>query len=548
VPRRYALQTEERRGAMLAAVALSLPLFLPLAALAYLALTRGSDAWPHLIDTVLPNMLVQTTELVAGVSLVALVIGAVLAGLVTFTDFPGRSLLAWAALLPLAIPGYIVAFADVDFLSYAGALQEGLRQILGWTKPADSFVPDIRSMGGGILVFGLSLYPYVYMTARAAFLKQSSTQIDVARTLGRSPLIAFLQVALPQARPALAVGTALVAMEVLNDIGAVQFFGINSLTLGIFSTWLGQGDIGSAAQMSIVLLAAVALLIWLEQRMRSLDQATAERGQDYAPRRIALPGWRAWAATALVATPVALGFVLPAAILAAYGHGRVAEFLTSDNLAAALHSLQLAGLACVITLLVALFFGYVMRGNGSRALRRLIHFSCLGYGVPGTVLGLGILVSFGAMDRLINWVTWASIGWKPGLLLSGSIAAVSFAYVARFLIVAQGNVQQGFLRISPHLDHAARTLGRSHAQVFRDVHVPLLRPALVAAGLLIFVDALKELPATLLLRPFNFDTLATRVFTLASLGQLEAAALPALAITATGLVPVYLLSRALRDR
>jgi iron(III) transport system permease protein len=529
------------------AILLSLPLFLPLAAILFLALTADGNAWPNLLGSVLPSMLRQTVVLAAGVMAVTLCVGALMAWLVTFYTFPGRNLMKWSAILPLAVPGYITAFAYVDYFSYAGPFQSAVRRLMGWQTPAESWIPDIRSMGGAIFVIAFSLYPYVYMSARAAFLKQPMSQIDVARTLGRTPWKAFLQITLPQARPALAVGASLVVMEVMNDIGAVQFFGVNTLTYGIYSTWLGQGNLGGAAQLAFVLLLAVGALIGFEQVMRQRD--TLSRGaRAHSPiQRIRLSGAPAVAAFLAMFIPIALGFLVPVLLLLHYGSRRFADLPSTAFFAAMANSLLLALLACAGTIFLALLFAHATRSGNATPLNRITRFASFGYALPGTVLGLGIIIPFGFLDAKINMVTKALFGTMPGLILSGSIVALVFAYVTRFLVIATGTVDAGFHKISPHLDQVARTLGRRPFAVFREIHLPLLRPALITATLLVFVDALKELPATLLLRPFDFDTLATHVFTSASLGQLEEAALPALSIALAGLIPVFILSRNLRD-
>ncbi|MBL8790001.1 MAG: iron ABC transporter permease [Rhizobiales bacterium] len=526
---------------------LSLPLFLPLAAILFLAVTADGGGWPDLIKTVLPSMLKQTFFLAGGVAALTLVVGAVMAWLVTFYSFPGRNLMKWSAILPLAVPGYITAFAYVDYFSYSGPFQTGVRKLMGWQTPAESWLPDIRSLGGAIFVLAFSLYPYVYMSARAAFMRQPMSQLDVARTLGRTPWQAFLQIVLPQARPALAVGASLVIMEVMNDIGAVQFFGVNTLTYGIYSTWLGQGDLGTAAQLAFVLLSGIAVLIGFEQVMRSRD--TLSRGaRAHSPiQRSRLRGARAGAAFLALFIPIALGFLVPVLLLLHYGWRRLADLPSAAFFSAMMNSFLLAVLACAGTLFLALLFGHAMRDSEQNWLSRITRFASFGYALPGTVLAIGIIIPFGFLDARINALTQALFGYMPGLVLSGSLVALAFAYVTRFLVISTGTVNAGFEKISPHLDQVARTLGRKPFTVFREIHLPLLRPSLVTAMLLVFVDALKELPATLLLRPFDFDTLATHVFTSASLGQLEEAALPALSIAAAGLIPVFILSRNLRD-
>lgn len=529
------------------AVILALPLALPILTIIALAFTADASDWPKLLSGVLPTMTLDTVLYCAGVSAGTLVVGTSLAFLITMFRFPGRNVLKWLAILPLAVPGYITAFAYVDTFSYAGSFQVMLRQTFGWTQPGDYHFPEIRSLGGAIFVMTAALYPYVYMSARAAFLKQSLSQLDAARTLGRSPWRAFVEITLPQTRPALAVGVSLVVMECLNDIGAVGFFGVNTLTYGIYTLWLGQGNLGAAAQLALVLLTAVIALILFEQMMRQRDELSrAAKGSAMLERR-KLTGWQGLAAVLVTVAPIFAGFALPVLLLVGYAQHHWDSGLSANFLQAASNSVVLALLACLGTLTLALVFGYANRRSQSPVLASATGFAGLGYALPGTVLGIGVLVPLAHIDRLINAVSVAVFNWQPGLILSGSIAALVFAYVARFLAIALGSVEAGLLKVSPSLDEAARSLGRKPFTAFRDIHLPLLRPSLLTAALLVFVDAMKELPATLMLRPFDFDTLATHVFSLASLGQIEDSAVPALTIIAVGLLPVAILTRNVRD-
>ncbi len=530
-----------------AALVLALPLALPLFSIVVLALSPSDNIWPHLIATVLPNYLVQTFLLLSGVGLLTFAIGVALAWVVTFHDFPGRAAVLWMALLPLAMPGYIVAYTYVDFLTYAGPLQTTLRGMMGWTKPGDYYFPDIRSLGGATVVLSFALFPYVYLTSRAALLKQSMAQIDVGRTLGKSPLQVFFGIVLPQARAAIVVGLSLVLMECLNDIGAVGFFGVQTLTLGIYSAWLGQGNLGGAAQLAFLVLFIVLALLFIERRSRGNDQRLHISHRPKPIIRVRLKGVRAWLALGFSALPIVIGFVLPAFILLLQGL-RHADVLYSRAFLDALgHSLLMAGLVCVLALIAALLLAYANRVTQSQFIRLLTNFATLGYAIPGTVLAIGVMVPLGHFDNWLDAWMRNHVGLSTGLLLSGSMTALSLAYVARFLMIAFGTLETGLQKVTPNIDAVARTLGRSAARVFLDIHLPLLRPAIMAAALLVFVDAMKELPATLLLRPFGFDTLATAVFSLASLDKVEEGAVPALAIVVAGLLPVILLSRSLRD-
>lgn len=514
---------------------------LPILAILYLAATPGSGDWP----ANLPRLAWSTIAFCGGAAAIALVIGTLLAWLVTFYKFPYRRSLKWMALLPLALPGYIISFVYVDAFTYAGPVQQTLRNMFGWSKPTDYWFPDIRSLGGAAVVMGFALYPYVYLAGRAAFMRQPINQLLVARTLGRSSVRSFIEIALPQARAALFIGTLLVVMECVNDIGAATFFGIGTITTAIYGLWLDQGDLAGAARLAMALILLMAVVVWLETvaKSRTLRDAKASSPSPRTP----LKAWRGFAATLTLCIPICIGFILPVAMLISHGLRRWREAFTSDVANALSHSLLLAALACLTTLLVALLLSHIARWQDSRALKSVLRLASLGYALPGTVLGIGVLVPFGQFDQWLNRVLTASFGSGPGLLLSGSLFALVFAYATRFLIIAVGQVEDGMAKIPSNMDDVARTLGRNRFYIFHSLHLPLLRPAIIAATLLIGVDAMKELPATLILRPFDFETLATQVFTLASLGQYEQAAIPALLIVLAGLIPVIVLSRNLKN-
>jgi iron(III) transport system permease protein len=529
------------------AFVVALPLALPVLSIVVLALLPADNIWPHLIATVLPHYLVQTFLLLTGVGILTFVIGVTLAWLVTLHEFPGSKFLQWLALLPLAMPGYIVSYTYVDFFTYAGPLQSFLRGLMGWQRPSDYYFPEIRSMGGAILVLGFVLYPYVYISARAAFLKQSMTQIDVARTLGKSPWKVFSGIILPQARPAIVVGLTLVLMECLNDIAAVGFFGVQTLTLGIYSTWLGQGNLGGAAQLAFVMLLCVGGLLAVERYSRGRDQRLHLAHKPTPIIKQPLSFYRGWLAFIIMSVPIFAGFILPAFLLLKHAARRIDAVFSPVFLNALGHSLLLAGIACVLTLMAGLVLAYANRLTHSYIIRVLTTLATLGYAIPGTVLGIGLLVPLGHFDNWLDANMRTQFGVSTGLLLSGSYAALALAYMARFLVMAFGSLENGLHKITPNVDAVARTLGRKPLRVLFDIHIPLMQPAIIAGALLVFVDAMKELPATLILSPFDFNTLATHVFTLASLDKLEDSAVPALAIVLAGLIPVILLSKNLRD-
>jgi iron(III) transport system permease protein len=529
------------------ALVVSLALALPLITILYLALFPTENIWPHLFRTVLPGYVWRTVALMLGVGALTFVIGTATAWLVTMTRFPGRRVFAWALLVPLATPTYIIAYTYVDFFAYPGPFQSALRELMGWKTPRDYWFPDIRSLGGAILVLSLVLYPYVYLTARTSFMRQSTAQLEVARTLGRSAWGAFYSVALPLARPAIAVGVSLAMMECLNDIGAAGFFGVQTLSLGIYTTWLGQGNLGGAAQIAVVMLVLVFALLWIE-RMGRHRQAFAPAAQRNRPiARATLKGWRAVAAWFACFLPICFGFIVPGLVLLNFAISRLGDGIAAGYLAAVYHSLLLATVAAIIAVLMGLALAYANRMSSNFIVKQAIRLASIGYAVPGTVLGIGVLVPLAGFDNALDAMLRARFGISTGLLFSGTIAAITFAYVARFLAISFGNLETGLQRVTPSLAAAARTLGRGPLSAFWEVHLPMLKPAIVSAALLVFVDCMKELPATLILRPFNFETLATTVFNLASLDQLEESALPALTIVAVGLIPVILLSRTLRD-
>lgn len=528
-------------GVALAAIAL------PMAAVVYLALTASHNDWPHLFGTVLPAALRETLLLAAAVCALSLVVGAGTAWVVTMYRFPGRAVIDRLLVLPLAIPTYIAAYCYAELLDYAGPVQTELRALFGWTTAGDYWFPSVRSFGGAVLIMSAVLYPYVYLAARASFVQQSVCALEVARTLGRTPLGTFWAVALPLSRPALAAGVALVAMETLNELGAVQHLGVETLSASIYATWLQRSNLGGAAQLATVMLGLVLLLLIVERAARGGAKVHHTTGRYRAIPFQDFIGWRGWAAAGLCAVPFVLGFVVPAALLVRFALGHATAALESGFAAAALNSLLLATLAAAVTVSVGLVIAYAPRITKSGLSAIAVRIAGLGYALPGTVLAIGVLIPLAALDNGVDALAREYLGVSTGLILSGSLAALVYAYVIRFLAVALGGLEAGLERISPNLDAAARTLGETAGSTLRRIHLPLLLPALGAAGLLVFVDALKELPATLLLRPFNFETLATHVYASAAVEQIEAGALGALAIVAAGLVPLILLHQAIAD-
>jgi iron(III) transport system permease protein len=525
--------------ALLAAV-----MALPLATIAVLSLTAPGNVWPQLARTVLAATLADTATLLIGVAIVTLSFGACTAWLVTMCRFPGRALLDRLLVLPLAMPTYIVAYAYVELLDYSGPLQGLLRSAFGWSSARDYWFPDIRSMGGAILVLSAALYPYVYLSARASFVQQSVCVLEVARTLGRTSAGVFWSVALPLARPALAGGVALAAMECLNDLGAVQYLGVRTLSVSIYTAWLQQSSLGGAAQIALVAVLVVLALLTAERALRGHSRFHHSTGRYRAIPFTDLEGWRGIAAAAFCALPVVVGFGAPFALLVAQATAHASEAMAPDFWRAARNSLGVAAAAAVVTVTLSLLLAYARRVAPNLLVRATVRGAGLGYALPGTVLALGLIIPLAAFDNRLDALLRATLGVSTGLLLSGSLFVIVLAYAIRFLTVALSALEAGFERLSPNLDAAARALGETALSALWRVHVPLLAPALGAAALLVFVDGMKELPATLLMRPFNFETLATHVYSYAGLEQFENATPGALAIVLVGLVPVLLLHQA----
>ncbi len=525
-------------AALIAAVFL-----LPLVAVVMLAAGPGDGIWEHLSATVLPAALSNTLWLLAGTGALTLLIGTTCAWLVTMYRFPGREMADRLLVLPLAMPTYIVAYAYVEMLDYAGPVQSGLRTAFGFASASDYLFPDIRSLFGAVLIFSAVLYPYVYLTARASFVQQSVCVLEVARTLGRTAPAAFWAVALPMARPALAAGVALVAMECLNDLGAVQYLGVETLTASVYATWMQRGNLAGAAQLAVVMLGLIVALLLIERAARGGARTHDTTGRYRAIPFETLEGWRGWLALTAVLIPFMIGFLAPFLLLARHAAVHADAAAGADFLSAGGNSLMLAGLVSAVAVGLALFFGYAARIAGGPVTAACARLAATGYALPGTVLAIGLMFPLAAFDNALDHWLEQTAGIRTGLLLSGSLFAVTLALAIRFLAVALGSIEAGLARISPSLDAAARTLGSSAIVLVGRIHVPMLVPALAAAALLVFVDTMKELPATLLMRPFNFETLATHVYSLAAAERFEEASLGAICIVLIGLLPVLLLHK-----
>ncbi len=515
----------------------------PIAGLIWFAVRGSGDLWPHLAANVLPPALRTTVVLLIGVAAVTSVIGVGAAWLVATCRFPGRRFFEAALLLPLAVPTYIVAFAYLDVTHPVGPVQTFLRGLFGIHDPRGLWFPEIRSMGGAIFLLGLVLYPYVYLPVRALFMMQSVNLLEAARTLGANRAVAFFRVALPLARPAFAVGLSLALLETLNDIGASEFLGVRTLTVAIYTTWVTRGSIEGAAQIALFMLVIVAAILAIERRARR-RQRYAPRPQSRPPTPTQLTGWQAAGAFAACALPIVFGFVVPALYLAGAAWTRVSQHGLPPALGSWIGStLGFALGATIVVTVLGLALAYTIRLARHPAARALVRMAGIGYAIPGTVLAVGLLVPLGALDNAIADAWKATFGFSPGLIFIGSGAALVIAYTIRFLTSAIGGGESGLAKISPSLDMVSRTLGAGPAKTALEVHLPLLLPAIGAAAILVFVDCMKELPATLLLRPFNFETLATQIYGEAARGTYEDGAISALVIVLAGLIPVLLLSR-----
>lgn len=538
------------RALVVVAVALPVLAALPVIAVVARGIAPGAGAtWLHLADTVLADYVANTAMLVvlvgAGVAFGGTLTGWALAQF----RFPGSAFFEWALLLPLAMPAYVMAYAYTDLLQYAGPVQTALREAFGWSR-GDYWFPDVRSLPGAAAMFVFTLYPYVYLLARTAFLERPPAFVEAARTLGLDRRRAFWRVELPLARPAIAGGIALALMETLADFGTVAYFAVDTFTTGIYRAWFSLGDRAAAAQLAAALLGFVLVAILLERASRGAARSVGSGrmrslAADSRPR---VDGWRGATIATLCSVPLVVGFALPVLLLLRLVHAEPEIALTPRFVEWAWNSLRVAGVAAAIAVIFAMTVAYAGRlapGPVTHAAARIL---ALGYAVPGTVLAVGVLLPLGAIDGWLAGAVSRATGSTPGLVLTGTTIALVYAYQVRYFAVAWNGIEPGFARITPAMDAAARSLGCSAGATFRRVHAPLLARSAAAALLLVFVDVMKELPATLVLRPFNFDTLATQAYSFARDERLAEAAVPSLAIVAVGLLPIIALARASRRR
>ena len=535
-----------RHGLSVFAVVIAAFILLPVIVIASYALQADGALWQHLLDTVLNEYLVNSLLLLLGVGMGVLLLGVPTAWLTSMCSFPGRRWLSWALLLPLAMPAYIIAYTYTGLLDFAGPVQTWIRDLTGLGY-GDYWFFEIRSRGGAIVMMSLVLYPYVYLMARAAFLEQSVSSIEVGCSLGYSRWRAMWSLALPMARPAIITGLSLALMETLADYGTVQYFGVSTFTTGIFRTFYGYGDTAAAAQLAASLLAFVMLLVLLERysrrRARYHSAAESRARADLIP----LMGSKAFVAVVLCTAPLMFGFIIPVTQLLLWAVFE-AESLGWDFVSLAWNSFSLAFLAAIIVVALAIILSYAKRTKPIKPVRTVIAMAGFGYALPGTIIAIGVLIPLAWADHSLI-ALFENFGWdNPGLILSGSLVALLFAYTVRFLAVALGSVQSGLEKIKPSLDHAGRSMGHSPLAILRKIHVPLMRTSILTAVLIVFVDVLKELPATLILRPFNFNTMAVRAYELASDERLVDAAPASIMIVLVGLIPVLMLHASISRR
>ena len=533
------------------ALAVCAVVLLPIFSLAYVALSGSGDDWPHLFRNVLPGASLTTIYLLALVAAATTVAGVTTAWMVVAYEFPLRRTLAWALVLPLAVPSYLAAYAFGEFFHFSGPVQSAVRAVFGFETMRDYWFPDIRTTPGCAFVLSSVLYPYVYLTTRIVFLMQGRNIADVARTLGARPAKVFWRVLLPVARPAIVAGVALVMMETVNDIGAAEYLGVHTLTFAVYTTWLNRGSLEGGAQIALLMLVLVFLILFAEQWARRRQRFHTGRATHMKvhPPRVRLGRAAGLFAAGGVALPVLCGFGIPIFVFGRYALRRLEQFSSPKLIDAFLNSLMTASFTAVLTVVLALFLLNAVRLSRSHGVTVTVRLASVGYALPGGILGLGLLFALARFDNALDAFSRAQFDYSTGLLLTGSAAAVILACSIRFLALAEGAIRSGLEKLPGNLDEAARSLGKTPSQSARIVLLPLLQPAIFTASVLVFVDTIKELSATILLRPFGFSTLATYVYESASRGVPQEAAAAAIVIILTALVPVLLLSGALaRDR
>ena len=523
-------------------------LFMPIIALVVntLGVDEGNN-FQHLIDTVLIDYTVNTLLLIAGVLLLSFVIALPMAWFIACCDFPTRSILQWALMLPLAIPPYIVAIVYTDFFDFSGPVQSFLRHAMNWQHASDYYFPNIRSLGGAIIVLSLTLYPYLYLLLRGAFLGQSGSLFQAARTLGKSPFSAFRSVSLPLSRSAIAVGLSLIAMETLGDFATVNYFSVSTLTTAVYDSWLSLGSLTTAAKISSLMLFVLLILISLESYSRKNKKSYSRNGVIQTDLRFVLKGYQKLGVMSFLWAVLLMAFILPLCVLVYYAYHYFAESINAALWLNTLNSFWLALIVAFLALLIALIVNFYQRLSPSFFSKTSIRLTSLGYAVPGTVVAIAVLIPFTSLDLFVDSLLTEYGFSRVGLLFSGSIFILVMGYLVRFSAIAVGSIETGLSQVSPSLDAASRTLGQSAQQTIFRVNLPLIKKGMLTAFILVFIEAMKELPTALLLRPFNFETLATYVYQFVSDEMIEYAALPALIIVLMGLIPFIVVNRLLES-
>ena len=525
---------------------ITLLLVLPILAIFYTAIGETDDLFTHLMSTVMPTYIYNTVVLTAGVMLLSLILGIPSAWFMAMCKLPTEKWLQWALVLPLAMPGYIIGYIFTDWFDFAGPIQIFLRDITGW-GPGEYWFPDIRTLSGATFVLSLVLYPYVYLLCRAAFMEQNVSLLQSARLLKCSPWESFWRISLPLVRPSIAVGLSLVAMETIGDFGTVSYFAVNTLTTAVYDTWLGYSNLNAAAKISAMMLMIVVLLLSAERYSRRKQKLFQSQFNSHEDFRYELKGWRKWGALIWCWGLVAIAFIFPLLQLIDYAITYFAQSWTPEFREYAWNSLVVSVVAAIIGVAIALTVNFSHRVYGGRSSLAFMRLSSMGYAVPGTVLAIGVMVAVLFMDHRVNDIAKAMEWGRPGLIFSGSMFALIFAMVVRFSAVAIGSVESNLNKISPSLDMASRTMGCTPNTMLWRVHFPLVKRGALIAGLLVFIESMKELNAALLLRPFNFETLATYVYNFASDEHLELAALPAVLLVLVGLIPLVVVNRSLEQ-
>ena len=528
----------------LAVALLSLFFCIPIIVICGSLFFPAKDVWVHLLDTVLIDYIFNSFTLLIGVGCISLILGVIPAWLITMYKFPMSRYLEWALLLPMSMPAYIIAYSYTGAFDASGPIQEAIRDLTGWGYN-DYWFPEVRSLGGAVAMLSFVLYPYIYLLSRASFIEQSVCVLEVSRTLGCNTIGSFTRVALPLARPAIIVGLSLVLMETLADYGTVQYFGVSAFTTGIFRTWFGMDNSLVASQLSALLLLFVVVFIYLERRSRK--QLTYHHTSNrYSPLlKQKLKGSHALFAFLVCFIPLLLGFIIPAGFLFDWAIETYSGLFDKNFYILLLNTMMLAFITALLALSIALFLGYVNRNSCSVINRFLVRFVSMGYAIPGTVVAVGVLIPFVWIDNRLDEFLRLHFSISSGLLISGTLFILVFAYLVRFLAVSINTVEAALGKIKPEMDEIAKTNGLSQTEIVKKIHMPIMKGSLLTALLLVFVEVLKELPATLILRPFNFNTLAVRTYELANEERLADAAIPALAIVLIGIIPVIMISNSI---